>query len=325
MQRRQKATNGNLRLTKRNDKDAKLGRKPRSAQWYPFWIIGGIMLLVAATSLGNATIGSSQSSGSRELINIGGKLSDGAGVEYHIVFSTGCSLYQDWQSFVFFYQAMVVKQPGTVTRIVSGCDKEDQATLQTIFDEQIRPMEPERFKIHFTPDYSDIKGGTEKFVYFNKPFGMKHWLENALGFPDRPLNEDAIVILMDPDQLIIRPFANNNFTNTEWKFLKEGQAPQTRIEHGKPMGQMYGFDLQWQRKIDMTKVVPNEVSPVTDMPADEARAGYIVGPPYVATGKNDKVTVFLCLTVEIQLQTCTRLSPNGVNLLSLCMINIHFY
>ena len=89
-------------------------------------------------------------------------------VHYHIVFSTGCSLYQDWQSFVFFYQAMVVQQPGTVTRIVSGCNEEDQATLQGIFDDQIRPMAPERFKIHFTPDFSGIKGGPQKFVYFNK-------------------------------------------------------------------------------------------------------------------------------------------------------------
>lgn len=72
-------------------------------------------------------------------------------VEYHIVFSTGCSAFQDWQSYVFFYQAMKIQQPGTVTRIVSGCDETEEATLRQIFEETIVPMAPDHFKIHFTP------------------------------------------------------------------------------------------------------------------------------------------------------------------------------
>jgi hypothetical protein len=210
---------------------------------------------------------------------------DENGVHYHIVFSTGCSIYQDWQSFVFFYHAMAVNQPGTVTRIVSGCNEEEESTLQALFDQQIKPMAPERFKIHFTPDYSNVKGGKTKFVYFNKPFGMRHWLQTALGFPYNPIDEDSIVVLMDPDQLILRPFRNNDFTNTQWKFVPSDQKPRTKIEHGYPMGQLYGFALQWKQKIDMTLVSPNEPSPVTTMSNEEARAGYIVGPPYIATGK----------------------------------------
>lgn len=207
-------------------------------------------------------------------------------VQYHIVFSTGCSIYQDWQSFVFFYQAMAVKQPGTVTRIVSGCSEEEQGQLQKVFDEQIKPMAPTRFKIHFTPDYSHIKGSGPAFVYFNKPYGMRHWLQNELGFPNHPRDEDAIVILMDPDQLILRPFRNNDFSNTEWKFIPKDEQPRTKVEHGKPMGQMYGFGLQWKDKVDMKLVLPKgETSPINEMTRDEARAGYIVGPPYVATGK----------------------------------------
>jgi hypothetical protein len=207
-----------------------------------------------------------------------------SGVDYHIVFSTGCSLYQDWQSYVFFFQAMITQQPGIVTRIVSGCNDEDEAALRKIFADQILPMAPDRFKIHFTPDYSKIKDTTQPFVYFNKPFGMRHWMQNALGFPDNPENEDAIVILMDPDQLILRPFTNNNFTNTEWQFIKKGDIPRSRVEHGKPMGQLYGFGLQWKQKINMTLVSPSEKSPVDQMGFSEAQAGYIVGPPYVATG-----------------------------------------
>jgi len=87
--------------------------------------------------------------------------------EYHIVFSTGCSAWQDWQSYVFFFQALQVGQPGTITRIVSGCDEETTTTVQRLFQEQIQPMAPERFKIHFTPDYAHVKKGVN-YPYFNK-------------------------------------------------------------------------------------------------------------------------------------------------------------
>ena len=116
-------------------------------------------------------------------------------------------------------------------------------------------------------------------------FGMKHWLENALGYPNKPVNEDAIVVLLDPDQLIMRPFRDNDFSNTQWKFLKN-KEPRIRIEHGAPMGQLYGFALQWKDKVTMDHISPNEPSYVDQMSRDEAHAGYCVGPPYIATAKD---------------------------------------
>lgn len=212
---------------------------------------------------------------------------DDKDVKYHVIFSTGCSAYQDWQSFVFFHRAWVVKQPGIVTRVVSGCNPEDQATLQSFFDSMILPMAPERFRIHFTPDFSRVKPGTN-YKYFNKPFGTKHWLESALGFPDNPIDEDSIVILMDPDQLILRPFRDNDFSNSRWMFMAKSSTPRTRVAHGAPMGQLYGFGLQWKDKVDITKVAPaNELpSPIETMSNLDARAGYGVGPPYIATARD---------------------------------------
>ena len=46
---------------------------------------------------------------------------------YHIVFSTDCSGYQKWQSYLLFYSAYKVQQPGTITRIASGCTEEEEA------------------------------------------------------------------------------------------------------------------------------------------------------------------------------------------------------
>jgi hypothetical protein len=37
--------------------------------------------------------------------------------------------------------------------------------------------------------------------FYNKPWGLKHWLENA----SPPVPEDAIVALLDPDMVLMRP------------------------------------------------------------------------------------------------------------------------
>jgi hypothetical protein len=213
---------------------------------------------------------------------------DGA-VKYHIVFSTGCSAFQDWQSYVFFFQALKVQQPGIVTRIVSGCDAKEEEQLRQIFAEQVAPMSS-NFRIHFTPDYAKILKPGIDYPYFNKPCGMVDWLENVLGFPNHaPLAEqDAIVVLLDPDQLILRPFVDNDFSNTEWLNLDPSQPVRTKIAHGEPMGQRYGFALQWKTKIDMSLVAPADElpSPVDDMSSQDAMAGYVVGPPYIATARD---------------------------------------
>ena len=90
--------------------------------------------------------------------------------DYHIVFSTSCSRSQDWESYVFFYHAMKVQQPGSVTRIVSGCNDQQRQERQHFFDAHIRTMrDNDSFHIHFTPDYSRIELDHGKpYKYMNK-------------------------------------------------------------------------------------------------------------------------------------------------------------
>ena len=85
--------------------------------------------------------------------------SKGSKVRYHTVFSSGCSTFQDWQSYVFFYHLLHSGQEGPVTRIASGCTDEDAKTLQEIFEKEIAVMAPGRFRLHLTPDFSHIKPG----------------------------------------------------------------------------------------------------------------------------------------------------------------------
>lgn len=63
--------------------------------------------------------------------------------DYHVVFSTSCSKQQNWESYVFFFHALKVKQPGNITRIVSACNDKQQDHLQKFFDQHIRPMRPD--------------------------------------------------------------------------------------------------------------------------------------------------------------------------------------
>ena len=79
---------------------------------------------------------------------------------YHTVISTGCSTFQDWQSYVFFFHLLHSGQEGPVTRIASGCSEEDAQTLTEIFEKEIATMAPGRFRLHLTPDFSRIKRGT---------------------------------------------------------------------------------------------------------------------------------------------------------------------
>lgn len=49
-------------------------------------------------------------------------------------------MQQHWESYVFFYHAKKVQQPGNVTRIVSSCSEAEQAREQQFFDDYILPM-----------------------------------------------------------------------------------------------------------------------------------------------------------------------------------------
>lgn len=100
---------------------------------------------------------------------------------YHLVFSTSCKNI-DWQSYLFFYLAHAHKQAGEITSIVSGCASEEE-------EEEIRQLHQERFAnamnpnfhIHITPDFS-IRTKYQQTKYWNKPFGLKHWMEHRFGF-----------------------------------------------------------------------------------------------------------------------------------------------
>ncbi|KAL7565366.1 hypothetical protein ACA910_013586 [Epithemia clementina (nom. ined.)] len=105
---------------------------------------------------------------------------------------------------VFLYHAYKIQQPGTVTRIVSGCTKRQEQEQVEFWQRYIQPLGPLRqrqqrllqsssrrpqpldyytnqFYIHFTPDYSLLQRSKNvPYKYMNKPYGLRHWMEHYL-------------------------------------------------------------------------------------------------------------------------------------------------
>jgi len=226
---------------------------------------------------------------------VGPPPADGAkSSQIHVVFSTACSLNHGWQSYLFFFHAMLHKQSGTVTRVVSGCDEEQEQIMKKVHQEQIAIMN-DQFKIHFTPEFGKIKGRSyEVTKYWNKPFGVKHWLENAFGYRYEgeisTVFDDDIIVLVDPDMYLQRAFVND-FSDVGDQFwhrdiLKLGNL-YDKVSHGKPIAQTYSFGNKWFTSVNghMEDVV-GAGSPALTVSHEDASVTFSAGPPYLLTARD---------------------------------------
>uniref|UniRef100_H3GZ29 Hydroxyproline O-arabinosyltransferase-like domain-containing protein n=1 Tax=Phytophthora ramorum TaxID=164328 RepID=H3GZ29_PHYRM len=131
--------------------------------------------------------------------------------ELHFVFTTSCEPHQDWQSEALAQSFARVGQRGALTRVVSGCS--DDAVKELM--RRTQKSSP-HLRIHVTrdfrslPTFKEVSDEVEKastpddYAPYNKPFGLRDWLESA----NPPVREELVVVL-DPDFLFIRPFAVN--------------------------------------------------------------------------------------------------------------------
>jgi len=157
------------------------------------------------------------------------------GNKIHIVFSTGCSFYQDWQSQLVFHSALSVKQKGKITRIATGCDGKKQKELMTLYT-KLYPQ----YSVHFTPDFKN-----DKYNPNNKPFGVKHWLQHS-----NPLiSNGTVVVIIDPDMIFLRPITSKVRGKPDNVFLNNfnpgiDHVP-IKVQQGEPVAQLYGIGAQW--------------------------------------------------------------------------------
>jgi len=157
----------------------------------------------------------------------------------HVVFSTDCSFFQDWQTIVVFYSAVQVRQQGEITRIASGCDDDKKKELTELY-QKLYPQ----FHVHFTPDFKTDGHSKKKYDFYNKPFGMHHWLEHA----HPPIPDDTIIMLIDPDFVFLRPLkvhfgADNNLI--PMKISNEKFHYPSHYGKGHAVAQLYGLGAPW--------------------------------------------------------------------------------
>lgn len=269
------------------------------------------------------------SSSTADIIDTVGTVSPTTNTTLHIIFSTDCSPYQQWQSYLFFYSAYIIGQPGYITRIVSGCydddDDDGDTRKKKKKDEElqwhnihVRHVMSDRYRIHFTPKFSTVKegGGVSEYKFFNKPFGLLHFLENndLLGTTTTTTKEheedvkkdsttmmkmihpNDVIILVDPDFVLLRPitddFSNNNNNTTTLiskrriHFYNQQQNKDGRniVTHGQPYAQAYGLGTQW-RKFNITYIA-GPSSPAKAVSQQDGFLYYPVGPPYIATAQD---------------------------------------
>jgi peptidyl serine alpha-galactosyltransferase len=183
-------------------------------------------------------------------------------------------------------------QVGNVTRIASCETRQDSKRLLAWHKEKIVSTMSDRFSLHITIDYSQRIIPGLRFYYFNKPFGLLDFMEHVLGYKDTASstanpNDDTIILLLDPDQLLIRPFINDFSPNSSeyWRPTRGNVTLRDKVSHGFPFAQQYGYGLQWKNKVNVTYVA-NGPTRITSMSVDEAWSHYAVGPPYIATARD---------------------------------------
>lgn len=229
----------------------------------------------------------------------------------HIIYSTDCSAYQNWQSITLYYSALLCGQQGVVTRIASGCSSEEaeelHQTYKKVFPENYRVGleggagdDGLTFRVHFTPDFKHDATTNKKYAFYNKPRGTQHWLDNAV--PAIPADE--VVALLDPDMILLRPLTarirdhpNKLYNKDNYVNKKTGEMVQEMQQYvvtGKPVAQMYGLGAPWtndnHKKFNRRKICPVS-SPCLKVENVFGEQHYSVGPPYIATRADfDRIT-----------------------------------
>ena len=205
-------------------------------------------------------------------------ISDTDEPEVHVVFSTDCNPFQDWQTLLVFHSGQAVGQKGHMTRIASGCPEKKKKELVALY----KALYP-NYYVHFTPDYKKDAKTNKKYEFYNKPYGVQHWLEHA----EPKVGSGVIVAVIDPDFVFLRPLTakvkgnNNNIVSGP---VKESDIFDY-VSKGHPVAQQYGLGAPWvydnNKEFNRTRIC-GENSPCVKVPNHRTGSRYwSVGPPYL--------------------------------------------
>lgn len=208
---------------------------------------------------------------------------DHDGSDIHIVFSMSCGQSNRLlQQTVVQLTATWAAQRGPITQILSGCSE----------DERLRVMEEPTFyydfRRHFTPSFAvNPEPGVEgSYKPYNKPFGLRHFLLNAV-----PEVKHELIALIDGDFFFFRPLEANTGRNMTG-FYRGRRDPSTvndTVIDGLALAQDWhalqgGFFAE--DKAEVLQKVCAGLPCGSVSPADGAEYYGSIGPPYVMTRRD---------------------------------------
>jgi len=142
-----------------------------------------------------------------------------------------------------------------------------------------------QYNIHFTPNFKLDKKTGKEYDFYNKPYGLEHWLNNTRSTS----NIEEIIVLIDPDMIFLRPIDITLRHNTFNHYIDRSDIINSpnlpiRVTHGFPSSQLYGLGAPWtfdgHREFNRTHVC-GIGSPCLKVDNNFGRLHYSVGPPYI--------------------------------------------
>mmetsp|Transcript_27535 Transcript_27535/g.48663 ORF Transcript_27535/g.48663 Transcript_27535/m.48663 type:complete len:537 (-) Transcript_27535:23-1633(-) len=259
----------------------------------PMIFEGGRVATTNAILMNTAAVGAQ-----KESIAESEKLCSEVDKRIHIIFSTGCNLFQHWQSEVLLNSAMRAGQCGRITRIVSGCEeREDQnsktdrrfithqggKTDQLVSTEDLSKSTNPNFEVHITPLVPEAK----EFPWWNKPYSISHFSKHG------NMRDDDIIVILDPDQFFIHALTQTGSTydhilaSGAVEREQKGESNLDVVKEGKPVAQFYGIGDRWLKIFDRKQICGQD-SNCAKVESLEAWDRYSVGPPYILHAKDFK-------------------------------------
>jgi hypothetical protein len=205
---------------------------------------------------------------------------------------------------------------GHVTRIVSGCPnigaiQRQHSDFKTYIEDGI-PTGQHRFHIYITcENFARTKSAhREEYKFFNKPFGLFDWLQNSLQMPSSisTTYKDTMFIVLDPDQIVLRPFTSREFSDITTKNnpIVAVQTNPYYVKDGHPIAQLYMMGTYWMEFVNSNKQQifdvafnatlddiafdePRQIESISllhNWTLEDVRRNYLAGPPYILTGSD---------------------------------------
>jgi len=213
----------------------------------------------------------------------------------HILFSSGCNMFQHWQSELLLASAKMVNQRGRITRIVSGCHDRKAETVkhrhQTfppgINDKLVSMKNLNRslnddFGLFISPSFN----GARDFPWINKPSSIRYFMEHARDEIDK--QGETVVAILDPDFVFMKPLTQINLDERNVITTRhQEREPGRNMQHidwvmkGRPVAQRYGLEGQWVEKFkgEIAEMIGDPETPAQNWDRKQARTFTSVGPP----------------------------------------------